>query len=118
MRTIEFPSVIQEIRWNPSINYSDVIAVSSNTCVYFIDLDLSGNEEIHKKCQDLLRSTRRVLLNFFIVIFIHQEHAREEVRGMEWLTHDGSELFVDENNLVVLRHINPVKDMSWHRGQR
>ena len=35
---------------------------------------------------------------------------------MEWLTYDGSELFVDESNLVVFRHINPVKDMCWHRG--
>ena len=113
MKTIEFPGVIQEIRWNPSVHYSDVIAVASGTCVYFIDLDLNGNEDIHKKCQDLLRSTRRV---FFDETPYFQEHEREDVRGVEWLTHDESEVFVDEGNLVVLRHINPVKDMCWHRG--
>lgn len=103
MKTIEFPAVIQEVRWNPSANYSDVIAVVCETSVYFLDLDLSGNEEIHSKCQDLLHSRRK-------------EHEREDVRGIQWLVNDGSETFVDESNILVLRHTNPVKDICWHRG--
>lgn len=62
MKTIEFPMVIQEVRWNPSANYSDVISVACDNLVYLIDLDLSGNEETHKKCQDLLHSYRKVCL--------------------------------------------------------
>lgn len=63
MKSIDFPDVIQEVRWNPSTNYSDVIAVACGRCVYFLDLELSGNEEIHQKCQDLLYSKRRVWID-------------------------------------------------------
>lgn len=38
------------------------------------------------------------------------------MRGVEWLVNDGSDTFVDEGNVVVLKHTNPVKDMCWHRG--
>ena len=101
MKTFEFPSVIQEIRWNPSTLYSDVIAVTSETSVYFIDTDLSGNAEIHQHSQDLLHSVRKV-------------NDRAECRGVEWLVNDGSEVFIDSSNVVVLRHTNPVRDIAWH----
>ena len=60
MKTYTFPGVIQQVRWNPSPMFCDVLAVVSETAVYFIDTDLSGNEEIHKNCQDLLRAYRKV----------------------------------------------------------
>ena len=101
MKTFEFPSVIQEIRWNPSTLYSDVIAVASEMSVYFIDTDLSGNAEIHQHSQDLLHSVRKV-------------SDRAECRGVEWLVNDGSEVFIDSSNIVVLRHTNPVRDIAWH----
>lgn len=37
-----------------------------------------------------------------------------EVRGVEWCVNDGSERFVGEDNVVVLRHTSPVKDIAWH----
>ena len=131
MKTYAFPAVIQEIRWNPSALYSDVIAVASETEVYLIDTELSGNADVHRRCRDLLFSRRR-------------EKERTECRGVEWLVNKAAEqidepseangangsneaseanesngsnepsVFVDMANIVVLRHSSPVKDMAWH----
>ena len=128
MKTYAFPAVIQEIRWNPSPLYADVIAVASETEVYLIDTELSGNADVHRRCRDLLFSRRR-------------EKERVECRGVEWLVNKAAEqidesnennenkeskesnepteskessVFVDIANIVVLRHSSPVKDMAWH----
>ena len=60
MKTYTFPGVIQQVHWNPSPMLCDVLAVVSDTAVYFIDTNLSGNEDIHKNCQDLLHAYRKV----------------------------------------------------------
>lgn len=33
---------------------------------------------------------------------------------MEWHVNDGSQLFVSPQNVVVMTHTNPVKDINWH----
>ena len=60
MKTYTFPGVVQQVHWNPSSMLCDVLAVVCETSVYFIDTDLSGNEEIHKNCQNLLHAYRKV----------------------------------------------------------
>lgn len=60
MLDIPFPGIIQEIRWNPSKEYSDVIAVVCDTRIFFLDTELSGDEEMHQRCQELLHSARAV----------------------------------------------------------
>lgn len=72
MRTYAFPAVIQEVRWNPSALYADVIAVACELGVYLIDTELSGNADVHRRCRDLLLSRRR-------------ERDPAECRGVEWL---------------------------------
>ena len=72
MRTYAFPAVIQEVRWNPSALYADVIAVACDLGVYLIDTELSGNADVHRRCRDLLLSRRR-------------ERDPAECRGVEWL---------------------------------
>ena len=60
MLDVAFPDVIQEIRWNPAQDYSDVLAVACGSRVYFLDTELSGDEEKHARCQELLHSSRHV----------------------------------------------------------
>lgn len=113
MKTYSFPSVIQQIRWNPSPLLSDVLAVVCDSTVYFLDTEMSGNGEIHQRCQDLLRSSRKVGMKRGSDV---KETEREEVRGVTWLVNDGSGVdgFVSDDNVVVLKHTNPVKDVAWH----
>lgn len=60
MLDVVFPDVIQEIRWNPAKEYSDVLAVACGSRLYFLDTEMSGDEEKHTHCQDLLHSSRHV----------------------------------------------------------
>ena len=98
MKTYSFPAVIQQIRWNPSPLLSDVLAVVCDSTVYFLDTEMSGNEEIHQHCQD------------------RKESEPEEVRGVTWLVNEGAEgdEFVSSDNVIVMKHLNPVKDIAWH----
>ncbi|KAK8830975.1 hypothetical protein WA577_003675 [Blastocystis sp. JDR] len=101
MLDVAFPDVIQEIRWNPAQDYSDVLAVACGSRVYFLDTELSGDEEKHARCQELLHSSRH-------------DDSHEEARGMTWHVNDGGELFVSLQNVVTIVYTSPVKDINWH----
>lgn len=60
VKKYQFPAVVQQVRWNPNPLLSDVLAVVCESAVYFLDTGLSGNAEVHRNCQDLLHSRRRV----------------------------------------------------------
>lgn len=113
MKTYSFPAVIQQIRWNPSPLLSDVLAVVCESTVFFLDTEMSGNEEIHQRCQDLLHSHRKVGVNGE---YERKESDPEEVRGVTWLVNEGTEddSFVSKDVVIVMKHVNPVKDIAWH----
>lgn len=60
MKRFAVPGGVSLLRWNPSVALGDVLAVVSGNRVYFVDTEMSGNEETHRRCVELLRSVRRV----------------------------------------------------------
>ena len=60
MKRFAVPGGVSLLRWNPSVALGDVLAVVGGNRVYFVDTEVSGNEETHRRCVELLRSVRRV----------------------------------------------------------
>ncbi|KAK8819896.1 hypothetical protein WA538_001999 [Blastocystis sp. DL] len=97
MKRFAVPGGVSLLRWNPSVALGDVLAVVSGNRVYFVDTEMSGNEETHRRCVELLRSVRR-------------EGEREEVRGVRWLVNgdEGDDEKVSDMNDADIQ----VRDMN------